>query len=475
MDVCYAHVQRLCDGFASQLRADRLNDTTFSHGVAQFMAQRLRAVDRRLIVILLIVFVQLVGAAMVLPILTIYGKNEFGLSEQTTTLLISSFFAAQFIAGPFIGRLSDRYGRLPVLLISQIGTVISFILLATATSAGMLFFARILDGITGGNIIVAQAYVTDITPKEKRTQALGMIFAAFGLGFIVGPASGGILSAFGPRVPYLFAAIAASIVVLLTWLLLDETLTPEQRAINRTKPSARLNPAQVVGNLPLLAVLLLLFAAQVSFALLQSTLALLGEAVIFAGFDQALAGQGLAAVTALDQVWLFGGFGGIPATLGTGLILAMFGVGQVVTQVFVLRPALRKFGEGLLVMIGSVLRGLAQYGLVLLPMALPAAFCTFFFAIGTGLQVPSLQSLATRTVPDEVRGGVLGWVQSSTSLGIIFGSALGGTLFAIDTHFPYLVGGTILLLIPIPAFFLRRWLNRERDQQRPIPAVQGAA
>ena len=193
--------------------------------------------DRRLLTILMIVFVQLVGASMVNPILPLYAQSHFDMQPQSITLLLTAFFAAQFIAGPFIGRLSDNYGRLPVLIISQIGTVIAFVMIGLAESVAMLFFARILDGITGGNIIVAQAYITDIFPEEKRTQALGYIFAAFGLGFIVGPALGGILAgAFGPQIPFLLAAVAAFLTVLLTHYTLEETVTPEDRERNKNAP-----------------------------------------------------------------------------------------------------------------------------------------------------------------------------------------------------------------------------------------------
>ncbi|NJL93049.1 MAG: MFS transporter [Anaerolineae bacterium] len=142
--------------------------------------------DRRLPTILLIVFVQLVGASMALPVLPLFAQRQFALQPQVITLLVSVFFLAQFLAGPTIGRLSDQYGRLPVLLVSQAGTVLSFLMISTAESALVLFAARVLDGITGGNLVVAQAYITDITPREQRTQALGYIFASFGLGFTVG-------------------------------------------------------------------------------------------------------------------------------------------------------------------------------------------------------------------------------------------------------------------------------------------------
>ncbi|MCA9915906.1 MAG: MFS transporter, partial [Anaerolineae bacterium] len=239
--------------------------------------------DRRLIVILLVVFVQIVGAAMVLPILPLYAERQFGMSPQAITLLITSFFAAQFVAGPFIGRLSDRYGRIPVLLVSQIGTVISFLMLGFAPNVAVLFFARILDGITGGNIIVAQAYVTDITPREQRTTALGYIFAAFGVGFIIGPAIGGILaSTFTYQTPYLIAATAAAIVVLLTWLMLEETHTAEKRAEASQRHDAPMTVGGVLANLPLISILSVTFAAQFAFSLLQSTFALFGAAVYFA-------------------------------------------------------------------------------------------------------------------------------------------------------------------------------------------------
>jgi DHA1 family tetracycline resistance protein-like MFS transporter len=203
------------------------------------------SIDRRLFTILMIVFVQMLGASMILPILPLYAQREFGLTPQTITLLVSVFFAAQFRAGPTIGRLSDKHGRLPILIISQIGTAVSFVMLAMAQGPFMLFAARTLDGITGGNIIVAQAYITDIMPREKRTQALGYIFAAFGLGFIFGPALGGILSAaYGPQVPFLIAAAAAIFTVGLTWVTLDETLTPEQREANRTYKKGGLAPAR---------------------------------------------------------------------------------------------------------------------------------------------------------------------------------------------------------------------------------------
>ena len=242
--------------------------------------------DRRLLTILLIVFVQMVGTSMVHPILPLYAQSEFDMDAQVITLLITAFFAAQFLAGPFIGRLSDQRGRLPILLISQIGTVIAFLMIGFAQSAAVLFIARVLDGVTGGNIVVAQAYVTDIMPEKRRTEALGYTMAAFGMGFIVGPAAGGILaSRFGPQVPFLFAAGAALVTVILTWLTLEESLSHKEKSRNRENKRARLRPADVVRNVALMSVLVISFLSRFGMGLLIGTFALFAEAVLFRSHD----------------------------------------------------------------------------------------------------------------------------------------------------------------------------------------------
>lgn len=395
-------------------------------------------IDRRLITILMIVLVQMMGAAMVLPILPLYAKNRFAMEPQTITLLVASFFIAQFIAGPTIGRLSDRYGRLPVLVVSQIGTTISFVMLAFAGNIWILFASRILDGITGGNIIVAQAYVTDITPKERRTQSLGLIFAAFGVGFILGPALGGVLAAaFGEQVPFLIAAIAAGLTTLLTWLTLDETLTPEQRVRNRNFTKASLSFREVRGNMPLVAILGLSFVAQFSLGMLQATFALYGEAVLFQGYESSM------------------------VNLGVGLLLATVGLGQVIAQVVLLPRLLKRFDDAWLVVVGALLRSLAMglYAVALSPWI--GAVASIGFAMGGGLFLPPLQSLATRTVSDELRGGVLGLYQSSMSLSTIFSTALSGVLFAIAPTLPYALGAVLFVpMLPL-VLIVVRWARAQ--------------
>ncbi len=397
---------------------------------------RLRSIDRRFAILFAIVFVNFLGASMVMPVLPLYASNEFGASPQLIALLLSSFYMAQFLAAPFLGRLSDRSGRLPVLIGSQLGTVASFVLMALSTSMGGLFAARIIDGITGGNIIVAQAYITDITARDKRTQGLGLIFAAFGLGNIFGPALGGLISAaFGAHGTFFVAALVSILTVTLTRLFLHELLTPEKRA-ERKAIVAKMNVRDVTGNHPLLIILFIGFCAQFSIAILQATLALFGEAVVFAGSPVSL------------------------QSLGVGLLLTGIGVGQFITQLFFLRPAVRRYGEKRLVVVGAFFRALGMLSLVVFTSPLLVGSVSMMtIAISSGLMMPSLQSLATTTTAEEISGGVLGVYNSSTTLGFIFGSALGGMLFAIGPRVPYVAAGAMLLFTVLPALALQRTLR----------------
>jgi MFS transporter, DHA1 family, tetracycline resistance protein len=402
------------------------------------MRQRLKNADPRLVTILLIVFVQFVGASMALPILPLLAKRSFDLDPEAITPLLASFFAAQFLAGPLIGRLSDTYGRIPVLIVSQVGTVISFLMLVFAQSVPMLYASRILDGITGGNIVVAQAYITDITPKERRTQSLGLLFAAFGVGFVVGPALGGVLSSFfGTRAPFLFAAMAASVVVYMTWSNLDETLTPEQREANRTAGKNSLSPVQIITNIPLVNVLIIAFVAQLGLGLLQATFALYGDDIIFADYNQRI------------------------TDIGIGLLLAMVGVGQVFTQTMLLDRMVQRFGEGWLLVIGNALRALSLLLFAVLTGPFLGVPAIIFFAVGSGLLIPSLQTMITNTVDDRYRGGALGLFQSITSLAIIFSTFYGGRIYTQDPTLPYWIGAGLSVAVLVPAVILALWARRQ--------------
>lgn len=376
---------------------------------------------------------------MVHPILPLYAQSEFDMSPQAITLLLTAFFAAQFVAAPFIGRWSDRRGRLPVLIVSQVGTVAAFFMIAFAQSAGLLFFARVLDGVTGGNIVVALAYVTDIMPESKRTQALGYVMAAFGLGFIVGPAMGGLVaSQLGPSMPFLVAAAAALVTVVLTWFTLEETLSPEVLARNRAAERARMNPAALLRNVPLTAVLILTFVGQFGFGLLIGTFALFAEALLFSGFDFA------------------------DVSLRVGLLLMLVGIGQFLTQIALLPAALRRFNDTVIVLLGAISRAIALFILALAALPIFAALSMILFAIGNGLLTPALQSLVTKTVSPALRGAILGLLQSVMNLAVIFSTAVSGTLFALDPNLPNWLGALLYSLSLVPGMFLWLWARNNQ-------------
>ena len=400
------------------------------------------AFDRRLLTILLIVFVQMIGASMVHPILPLFAQSEFSMEPQAITLLLTAFFGAQFLAGPFIGRWSDRRGRLPVLLISQVGTVFAFLMIGFSQSVALLFSARILDGITGGNIVVAMAYVTDIMPESKRTQALGYVMAAFGLGFIVGPAMGGVLaSELGPRVPFIVAAAAAFITVMITWLTLEETLSPEDQARNRGDARARIDPATLMTNVPLMAVMCITFVGRFGFGLLIGTFALFAEEVLFAGYD-------LAAVS-----------------LGVGLLLMLVGVGQFFTQILLLPAAINRVNDPAIVLLGSIARALALFILAVAAGPYLAGLSMALFAVGSGLLMPALQSLVTKTVSQALRGAILGVHQSVMNLAVILSTAVSGVLFAFDPTLPNWLGAILYSLSLAPGILLWLWARNNAIEE----------
>lgn len=392
----------------------------------------LKDLDKRLITILLIVFVQMVGASLILPIVPLFAKNEFGMSPMLITLLVASFYAAQFVGGPILGRWSDKVGRVPILIISQIGTVISFVMFGMAGAVWVLFAARLFDGITGGNIVVAQAYVTDITPKEKRAQALGLVFAAFGVAFFIGPVIGGLLVGIGPRVPYFAAAVAAAIVVLMTIFTLDESMTTREREEHQAV-AERLSFSEALRVKPLMLALLIVFIAQLALGVVMATFALFGEAVLFTSNPE----------------------------LGVGILLAIVGFAQIVTQTALLGRAIDRFGETRVMSIAIVVRTTSLGLFAVATVVWVAGIGSALFAVGSGLLLPTLQALATRSVGDSMRGGVLGVFQSTTSLAIIVSTAASGLLFAVSPHMPYIAAFVLSGLSLIPALMLVRYYGRD--------------
>src|SRR5512137_2303129 len=263
-----------------------------------------------LLPIFLIVFIDLLGFGLILPLLPFYAKS-FGANELTIGLLLASYSLMQFLGAPVLGRLSDRYGRRPILLISQLGTFVGFLMLGFANGLGMLFLSRIVDGVSGGNVSTAQAYIADISDESNRAKNFGLIGAAFGLGFILGPAIGGFLSRFGYQVPAFAAAGLSLVTILLTFFMLHE---PERKAKTRTEFSwAALRRA--FGHPTIGILLTMVFTFGLAFAMFQTSFALFASARF--GFD-------------VQQ---------------TALVLTYVGVLSVVMQLVVVKRVVKRLGE----------------------------------------------------------------------------------------------------------------------------------
>src|SRR5919106_133674 len=229
-----------------------------------------------LIVIFTTVFIDLVGFGIVIPVLPFYAEGTaFNATPRMVGLLFASYSVMQLIFSPILGGLSDKYGRRPVLLLSIIGTGIGFLILGLATTVSMLFIGRILDGITGGNISTAQAYIADVTTEENRAKGMGLIGAAFGLGFIFGPAIGGILSHWGIHVPFFFAAALSFANAALLYFTLRETVTPDHPARHSATRGRGLRQLTASLKQPRLAfVLTIYFLFIVAFSIMTTAFSL---------------------------------------------------------------------------------------------------------------------------------------------------------------------------------------------------------
>jgi MFS transporter, DHA1 family, tetracycline resistance protein len=281
-------------------------------------------VSRPLLVIFLTVFVNLVGFGIIIPLLPYYAQT-FGASPVTVGLLFASFSLAQLVAAPALGALSDRWGRRPVLIFSLLGTVVSFVMLAVAQSLAVLFAARIIDGLSGGNITIARAYIADVTEPAERAKAFGMLGAAFGLGFIVGPGLAGLFAHISYTAPIWAAAVVTLVATATAWLWLPETIH-RSSAVSESPWRAL---TDVLGRRRLRPLLLADFAYWSSFAVCTTTFAMFASRRF--GFDVTHTGYVLAAFGVLGvivQAWMVGvvvGMIGVLRTLLVGLVIAAAG------------------------------------------------------------------------------------------------------------------------------------------------------
>ncbi|MEO7971735.1 MAG: MFS transporter [bacterium] len=357
-----------------------------------------------LVVIFTTVFIDLVGFGIVIPVLPFYAEGtRFNATPRTVGFLFASYSVMQLIFSPVLGRLSDKHGRRPVLLISIIGTGIGFLILGFATTLWMLFLGRILDGISGGNISTAQAYIADITTKENRARGLGLIGAAFGLGFVLGPAIGGILSRWGVAVPFFFAAGLCFANALLLYFTLPETVTRDHPA--RISAAGGRGLQQLVQSLkePRLAfVLSIYFLFVVAFSIMTTSFSL--YTIFRFGYD----------------------------AQHTGYLFAYVGIIAVIIQGGLIGRLVKRFGELPLVIVGALFFAASLFAV---PFVGPQAGGLLglligggIFSAGNSLATPSLTSLASKSVGRGEQGGVLGVTQSVASLARAVGPALAAFL-----------------------------------------------
>ncbi len=371
-----------------------------------------------LVIIFLTVFIDLVGFGMILPVMPFYAQH-YGASAFQIGLLASSFSLMQFIFTPVWGRISDRIGRRPMIIMSLFGSAISFFIFGIAESLTVLFIARIFAGTFAASIPTAQAYIADVTTVENRARGMGLIGAAFGLGFIFGPSIGGLLSPYGYSIPPFFASGLALLNGVSAIFLLPESRPKELATSNQHAQRSRFdlsNLKEVLSQPKLRDYILLFFLVTFSFANLEATFALLTERTMNYG--------------AKENGYLFTFVGLVVAVVQGGLI------GMLV----------KKFGEARLVIVGlSVL----TIGFLILPRAqhLPELLLGIaIIAVGNGVANPSINSLISRNASEDVQGGVLGISQSLASLARVLGPAWGGWVFGKWGYAsPYWSGATILV------------------------------
>ncbi len=363
--------------------------------------------NRPLFIIFLIVFVNLLGFGIIIPLLPFYADHT-GATPLAVGLLFAAYSACQLLATPVLGALSDRYGRRPVLLFSLLGTVISFSLLALANALWLLFLARIIDGLSGGNISTARAYIGDITPPQGRARAYGMIGAAFGLGFIFGPALGGLLGHYSFAAPAWAAAGLALAATLLTGFLLPEPPkggdAPRSDASRSSRPAAAAGLAtwraapELLGRSELGRLLLVNLLFWAAFAVYETTFAL---------FAKARFGWGMTQV---------------------GYLLAVVGLIGAAVQGGMIHPVVRRIGEKNTLVSGLFLAaaGLAAASLAhtvpIFVIALVPA------SVGAGLASPALVALFSHIASPAEQGRVQGVASSFESLGRIVGPIWGNGL-----------------------------------------------
>ena len=367
---------------------------------------------RPLLIIFLTIFVNLVGFGIIIPLLPFYAQT-FNASPVVIGFLFAIFSVCQLVASPVLGDWSDRYGRRPVLVFSLLGTVVSFVMLALAHSVLMLFLARIVDGLSGGNISTARAYVADITEPKDRARAYGLIGAAFGLGFIIGPALSGALVHVSYTAPIWAAAGITAVAAAMAWFWLPETI---HRAQAGTGMPFR-NLSEMMRRPGLRRVLVIDFVYWFAFAIFQTTFSLFVAARF--SFDAAR----------------------------TGYFFAAFGVLGAIIQGGFIRPIVHRVGDKPVLMLGLLCGASGLVAAALTHSVFWFAIALIPLAFGIGFGHPTISSIVSRAARGEEQGRVQGAASAMESLGRTLGPIWGNaSLQRFGEGMPYLSAAGFLIV-----------------------------
>lgn len=423
---------------------------------------------KRILPIFVIVLVDLLGLTIIIPLLPLYAA-AFGATPLMIGIIGATYPLMQLIGGPILGSLSDRFGRKPVLVVSQVGTFIGFILLGFANALPLLLLSRAIDGLSGANIVSAQAAITDSTNDRTRAQGLGLIGAAFGLGFTIGPAIAGISLALTNndyRVPAFIAAGFSLLSILLTMVWFKETLPAENRhkKTDGQKRRPLIQRVRYAFSLPVVGMLLFtLFIKQ----------------MVFGGFEQLLP------LFTLSRLGLDGA--------GNAVLFIFVGVILVLVQGKYIGPLSRRYGERKLILVGLTLIAIGltiasitpnqpvtwysraemlasmnvtdtttvtEGGAINVQVELPDDSNTGWLgllwmaaaliptSIGGGIVTPSINALITKRVPKTEYGAILGVSASLVSAANVLTPLVGGALFQfLGSTAPFLLGGLVLAVL----------------------------
>ncbi len=369
-----------------------------------------------LAIIFVTVFIDLVGFGIIIPLLPYYAEN-YGASSLLVGLLSTSYSLMQFIFTPVWGRLSDRFGRRPLILLSLTGSCVGFLVFGLARNLLMLFLGRMLAGIAGAIIPTTNAYIADVTTPENRAKGMGLVGAAFGLGFILGPAIGGLLSPYGYDKPALLASAMAGLNLVFAYFELPESLTDEIRLKAKKRRFSLQALADSLRHPRIGLLLAMYFVITFAFSNMEATFGLLNEHR-----------YGLTARQ-------------------TGYLFTLIGVLISLMQGVLIGKFVKRWGESRCIVAGTLTMAL---GLGLMPFAPNMAlYCLTIslLSFGAGVNNPSIAGLLSRSSHVDEQGGVMGIAQSMASLGRILGPVWGGYTFdALGFRWPFLSAAMFMAL-----------------------------